>query len=422
MRAALSKPIGLFFYGLCYLVTTIAVLIWHPLINIILAASLIFVPAAVFLAITTQLIPAASSKKITAALTLWGLQSTGFILMLLVTTLWFARFPTYGNLNFSFSRHLSLSLIFSSFFLSTLLIMFCTLAQRRNRPISINLFFKEPSTEHYLAHFGNFWFFKATLLFSLFLLLLPCSLLLTHDKLNLIALLIASLFIYAGTKLPWCYQVLQIAIKRWQCSFATIVFAFFAAITLCDFFMTWLMKPLGNLALYNLSWIGSSTPLLFFWSLSIASVIPITYFIAPRIFTLTPLNIFLLSLTNPLLWLITLFDYQKNLLYTLQHLPPSVVNILSVIMIILSFLWLRSRQFAQLITLFFGNLGFKHQGTMPRNLVYRSLSILILIMMTLMLNAVFMLQIEFFLTAIAVLISCIIAVYLFLFRVPSYEH
>jgi hypothetical protein len=418
MRAIQSSPNGIFFYTLSYIVTLTAVLLWHPLIPLILAASLIFVPAAVWLAIIIKPMPRVtkSIKKIKACFILWGFQGAGFLVMLIITALWFARFPTAVVLTPNFAHHLSLSLLFSSFFLSTLLMMFSTLAQRWQQPISINLFFPKDQQITRLANFSNFWLFKATMMPGLLLFMLACSGALSNVKLNLIALLISTLFIGASTKSAWFYQTLQIMIKRWKCGFASIVIIFFAVISLCSFLMSWMMKPLGVIPIYNLTWIGNTAPLLLFWSLSLAITIPITYCVAPRIFALTPRNILLLSLSNPMLWLIIWLDYRGNLLHTLQNLSSSTVHTLSIITLILSYFFLNSNPFAKLSTMFFGHLRIKHQGPMPRNLVYRNFSLLILIMIAFIINAVFVLQIEFLVTAACTAISVIIVTYLFLFR------
>ena len=417
MNNRFSTSSAAIFYFASYLVAIAAVLFWPPLINGIFTIALIFIPVAWVLSKTKATVQ--RDTKFSKAFVLWGFQSIGFLVTLTLSALWLAQFPQNSTRSTpNFAQHLSLSLIFSSIFLSCLLIMFCSLAVRAQKPISILLFFPPQQKLNLLANMGNYWFFRATMLPSLLLFIFSCQIIMSHFSINMAAVVVSILLISLLLRLPWLYGMLQIMIKRWHFSFMHFIVIYCIAVALSSFFIQWLMLPLQPFNLMSLSTIGSHSPLLLFWGIAISLAIPITYCVAPKILRLSPRSIFWLCLTNPLLWLIFFLDYHEHLLYTLAHLPTLDLNVLSLITLIFSFFWLGSARLAHFTTLFFGNLSQAYQGPMPRSLVLRSFSILLFLLIASIIHAVFVLQIEFLVTGACTLISCIIAVYLFLFRAP----
>lgn len=417
MHKLYSNSSAAIFYFASYATAIIAILWWHTLVSLIFTASLIFIPAAWIL--STAPITRQHTTTLKKCLTLWGLQSIGFVLTLLLAVLWFAQFPDDHNRAMpDFAKHPSLSLIFSSFFLSCLLIMFCTLSQRRRKPISILLFFSSQKKTPYLANLGNFWFLRATMLPSLLLFLLACQILLAPLAINKIAVLTSILLMGIALRLPWIYRALQIMIKRWQFNFMSLLLLFFIAAIPCSFFIQWLMQAFGPMPSIHFNMIGYTAPLVLFWSVAIALTIPLAYTIASKITYLSPRTLFFFCLTNPFLWLIFILDYHAQLLNHLLHLPTAYQNILSLFALCISFFWLRSSYLAKLSQLFFGHFSQFQQNVMPRNLVLRNFSLLFFLLLGLLLQATFILQIELLVTGFCTLISCIIAVYLFLYRAP----
>jgi len=427
MRPVQQPLRGAFYYLTSYILAILSLLVFYPFIYAVVISSIFFIFAAwipayskiKFLAPLKIQIP----LNITSILKLWGIQIAGFLITFIFASLWNAEFPHYGDTKNILISHISFSCFTGMMLTITMLLMLQQLKQRFQRPLSIILFFPQQKMETRLALYGNTWFRKSTMLTSLICAGLSLWLLfpdlLHYSTFLIISFVIA--FIIINT--PSFYRGLQICIKRWQLNFASILTGLVLLAIGLTLLQIWFTIPLANsIPMLNLKAFTMHAPLIAFWGFAICISTTQTFFLASRLSLLTAKQILYFSLANPGFWLLFLLDIHYNILDLLQHLPMVSIKVLSFCTLVLSLIWLNSAYLAKLNVTFFSNHPDQHQGPTPRILVKHNLVIALTVLLTLSAQAAFWLQVELLTTAGCLLVSDIIAVYLFYFRLVNYEH
>jgi hypothetical protein len=428
MRRPKNRIIGYFYYFTSFILCGLGLLIYHPFVSWVVAASfLIFI----FYAIATSRLPFTSPGKDLilknhnllphAVSLLWGTQALSYLLWLIFGALWFGHFPQYGNLKPLFSSHLSLSILLSAFILANEINAISYLMKRWQQSASVLLFFPQQKMDLRIAIYGNIWWRKATVFISFVFLLFSATLLFPIFKINFVILFFTTAFMVYFIKSPIFYGWLPKILKHWKISFVNLLLAVIAITLLLYCLFAWLFQPFLADYSFEFSHYFTDTPLIVFWGFAICLTVPLAFLLPSKLLALSPTSILLLTLTNPLLWLIVILDFTGMLLPLLQHIPHIVLVTLAIIMLILSYLWLAHPMFTALNKKFFMNEAEKQPGPMPRILVQNNLPAALLILLALSIGFPTFFQIDLMATGAYVLIAYGVSTGILLFKLRKSE-
>ncbi len=412
MRRPPERYIGYFYYFTAFILSALGLAAFYPYVYAVLIASLVFV---VFAIIGCWIPRPALSTQLLACFKFWGMQSLGFLVWLIISIFWLAKFPYYGNLA-PFSYHPSLALLLGAFILANELNAFAYLMKRWQKPASVLLFFPDQKANLRLAVYGNIWFRRATMLISFFLFLFSASNLIPKFTLNAPLFIVCACFGIMFVKSPLFYRWLQKGIRQWRLNFMYILLLSLLAFFVFYFFMRWLLQPFFPTITLDFSLLGNTAPLVVFWGAAICITVPLAYLMPSFTATLSPKAILVLALTNPLLWILLLLDFANKLLPMLYHIPHPVLVVLSIGAFFLSLFWLGSQTLARLNTTFFMNDGTQYGGKMPRILMQNNIPLALGLMTMLSFHAAFWFQVEFLATGSYVLVAYFVSTCIYLFR------
>jgi hypothetical protein len=423
MRRPKNRVIGYFYYFTSFILCGLGLLIYHPFVSWVVAASfLIFI----FYAIATSRLPFISPDKNLilknhhliphAVSLLWGVQALSYLLWLVFGALWFGHFPQYGNLKPIFSSHLSLSILLSAFILATEINAISYLMKRSQQPASVLLFFPNQKMNLRIAIYGNIWWRRATVFTSFAFLLFSATLLLPVININSVILFFTTAFMVYFIKSPIFYSWLPKILKHWKISFVNLLLAVITTTVLFYCLLTWFSQPFLADYSFKFGHYFTDTPLIVFWGFAICLTVPLAFLLPSKLMALSPSSILLLILTNPLLWLIIILDFTGLLLPLLQHIPHAALVALAMIMLVSSYLWLAHPMFTALNKNFFMNDAEKQPGPMPRILVQSNLPLALLILLALSIKFPTFFQIDLMATGAYVLIAYGVSTGILLFK------